>query len=118
MLIKNQNGLLLLCPALNFHQQPGERYSVHQLHLLSFFQLQVQGFIVKNATFRWTESRVETLKNALKAITEDPNNFHTQDPFYWISHYKFDGLVPVKDVRRKVIELLQDYETSVRTVRT
>ena len=70
--------------------------------------------MIKDAKFWWTESRTNTLKSALMEMTQDPHLVHTQDPFYWISHYRFDGLIPVKDVRRKVVELMQDFEATVR----
>ena len=71
----------------------------------TFLELNNRGFIVKNAKFRWTDDLVDQLMKALKEIARNPDIVHVKDKFYWISHYRFDGMIPVKDIKRKVREL-------------
>ena len=69
-----------------------------------------RGFIVKDAKFRWTPELTAKLIDVLKQIANNPNIVEVQDVHYWISHYKFDGMIPVKQIKKKVIQLVQETE--------
>src|SRR5882672_9594658 len=71
-------------------------------------KLLAKGFIVKDAKFQWTAELNEQLHQALKDIAKDPQIVHVKDIYYWISHYKFNGMIPVKHVKKKVVQLLQE----------
>ena len=68
----------------------------------------VQGFILKNTQWTWTGQQMNKLKVAIVEMSQNPASIPVKDWSYYIAHYKFDGLVPVKEVRRRLIQLLKE----------
>lgn len=74
----------------------------------SWEQFRSQGFILKDTKWIWTAQQTQQLKDAIIWVSQNASQVHVSDWAYYISHYKFDGLVPVKQVRRKIREMIQE----------
>jgi hypothetical protein len=71
-------------------------------------KLKNAGFILKDATWKWSKSEESQLIEAIKEINEIPNQVHVKDVNYYIAQYKFQGKVPTKVIKKKINELINN----------
>lgn len=86
-----------------------EVYNLITNNLLKVFQLQNAGFSLKDASWAWSETEIQQLKDSIEEITKDLEQVHVKDIYYYIAQYKFQGKVPTKVIKKKVTELINLY---------
>lgn len=69
-------------------------------------EAQKQGFVSKAEEWKWTAAELSKLRNVVKDISLRPNQVHTANVYYWISHYKFDGKISKKCIKLRVNKLM------------
>jgi hypothetical protein len=81
---------------------------------LSYEKLIKMNFKPKyNEKFEWSDADQQTLQQYIFRFGDEEVDrpvIHTQDPYYYISHYLFDDRIPPKNISTKILEMLAEHE--------
>lgn len=86
----------------------------NQNYATEFLHLQNEGFNAKASNWQWTEEERKKLKKYLAEIAANPMDVTVNDVFYYLSHYKFQGVISSKNVRKEVYRLHKENKSKRR----
>jgi hypothetical protein len=75
----------------------------------TYQQMKDLGFQTKTTeSYIWSEKDHLLLSDALKSIGSQKNYIHTQDPYYYLSHYIFDDTISPQVIKKRIATMIHE----------